>query len=333
MLAANELTIDTEFATVCPPLSEAERGALEQSILAEGCRDPLVAWNGVLVDGHNRYAICSKHGVGFSVVEMQFESRDAVKAWMLANQLGRRNLSFVQASYMRGCYYRLRRKPNGGCRKKTGEPPYNTAHEVAERFQVSPSTIRHDCQLANAIDKLCDNAKLLVLDRETTLRKQSVIDLAQLEYVVQERIVEKLRKKELPELRSAIMRLRPPAEKNTHSVRCKRCGVRLAPGVVTCLKCDIDTRQALKDLEGPRKKRASVSSIDDMPDGWQERLAEMQHSKKSGDDLRFYAQWIEQFIDDNLDDITPKSHPAQVLSRLTKKLLTCVGSTLHDRTA
>ncbi|NCC86027.1 MAG: hypothetical protein EOM03_18295, partial [Clostridia bacterium] len=75
--------------------SEEENRLLEESILAEGCRDPLVVWReeGVLVDGHHRKAICDKHGVPYSVVYRSFPDIEAVKAWMDLNQLGRRNLS------------------------------------------------------------------------------------------------------------------------------------------------------------------------------------------------------------------------------------------------
>lgn len=75
--------------------SEEENRLLEESIIAEGCRDPLVVWReeGVLVDGHHRKAICDRHGVPFSVVYRSFSDIEAVKAWMDLNQLGRRNLS------------------------------------------------------------------------------------------------------------------------------------------------------------------------------------------------------------------------------------------------
>jgi chromosome segregation ATPase len=75
--------------------SEEESHLLEESILAEGCRDPLVVWEeeNVLVDGHHRLAICRRHGIPYSVVYRSFSDIEAAKAWMDLNQLGRRNLS------------------------------------------------------------------------------------------------------------------------------------------------------------------------------------------------------------------------------------------------
>jgi len=87
------LTIDPEFRDLIPPLTEDEQKLLEESILRYGCEQPLIVWNSVLVDGHNRYGICRKHEIPFAVVEKNFEDRNDAMMWMLRNQLGRRNLT------------------------------------------------------------------------------------------------------------------------------------------------------------------------------------------------------------------------------------------------
>lgn len=91
--AAATLRIDREFRSLIPPLSPEEFRQLEANIKADGCRDPLVAWNGILIDGHNRYEICQKHGIEFDTVEHEFADRESVLLWIEENQLGRRNLS------------------------------------------------------------------------------------------------------------------------------------------------------------------------------------------------------------------------------------------------
>ena len=85
--------ISPVFKALIPPLSSTEYGQLEQSILAHGCRDPIVLWRDKIIDGHNRYEICTKHGIPYETVKLRFPSRDAAKLWMLENQLGRRNLT------------------------------------------------------------------------------------------------------------------------------------------------------------------------------------------------------------------------------------------------
>ena len=88
-----EFKIDSEFKELIPPLQPDERKQLEENILAEGCRDPLSVWDGVLIDGHNRYEICTKHGMAFDVHEVAFEDRSHAIEWIIRNQFGRRNLS------------------------------------------------------------------------------------------------------------------------------------------------------------------------------------------------------------------------------------------------
>lgn len=85
--------INEEFAKLIPPLSSDELYNLEQSLLNEGCLHALVVWNNTIIDGHHRYAICSKHGISFKVVEKTgLETELDVKLWMINNQFSRRNL-------------------------------------------------------------------------------------------------------------------------------------------------------------------------------------------------------------------------------------------------
>ena len=91
-----DLTVDPEFRDLIPPLNKEELKLLEESLVADGCESPLIVWNGVIIDGHNRYAICRKHDVPFSIQEKDFSSRDEAMLWMLRNQLGRRNLNNYQ---------------------------------------------------------------------------------------------------------------------------------------------------------------------------------------------------------------------------------------------
>jgi hypothetical protein len=86
------IVIDQEFRKFIPPLTDEEFAQLEANILAEGCRDALVLWGDILVDGHNRYDICTRHEIRFDTVQYEFEDRSQVKEWIIRNQFGRRNL-------------------------------------------------------------------------------------------------------------------------------------------------------------------------------------------------------------------------------------------------
>ncbi|ANC46461.1 hypothetical protein [Pandoraea pnomenusa] len=89
--------INQELKAYIDPLTPDEYASLEQSLLAEGCRDALVLWGDVLVDGHNRYEICRKHSIEFRTVQNpSFKSMDDVRLWMIDNHLGRRSVSDYQ---------------------------------------------------------------------------------------------------------------------------------------------------------------------------------------------------------------------------------------------
>lgn len=91
------IIVNEELRAYIDPLTEDEHLALERSLLNEGCRDALVLWGDVLVDGHNRYGICQKHGISFNTVQnTAFKSMDDVFLWMIDYHLGRRSVSDFQ---------------------------------------------------------------------------------------------------------------------------------------------------------------------------------------------------------------------------------------------
>jgi len=92
-----DIIVNEDLKAYIDPLTPEEHAALERSILNEGCRDALVLWGDVLVDGHNRYGICRKHGLPFNTVQSAlFKSMDDVHLWMIDQHLGRRSVSDFQ---------------------------------------------------------------------------------------------------------------------------------------------------------------------------------------------------------------------------------------------
>jgi len=91
------IAVNEELKAYIDPLTPDEYEALERSILAEGCRDALVLWGDTLVDGHNRYGICQKHGLPFQTVQnTRFRTLEDVHLWMIGQHLGRRSVSDFQ---------------------------------------------------------------------------------------------------------------------------------------------------------------------------------------------------------------------------------------------
>ena len=147
------LEISETLEHVMPALQDLELELLTQSLLKEGCRDPLVVWNGVIVDGHNRYRICHENAIPFSLKEMEFESEAAAKIWIVRNQLARRNVpDFVRCELVLPLESELKAeaKKRQGWRKngiqlpqnsEEGEKAKETGKELAEMAGISHDTL------------------------------------------------------------------------------------------------------------------------------------------------------------------------------------------------
>lgn len=149
------IRIDKEFESLIPPLSDDEFKQLEENCLRDGIRDPLILWslpNGdnILVDGHNRWKIAAQHGgMSFTTKCIEFDDRDEVKAWIIRNQFGRRNLSAYDRSVLA-----LKLKPLIAEKAKKKQASHtkqgyqksdkaeHTAKELAKVAGVSHDTIR-----------------------------------------------------------------------------------------------------------------------------------------------------------------------------------------------
>lgn len=93
-----EIKIDPEFRDLIPHLDKEERDGLERNLLKNGCEETIKLWNGWIVDGHNRYEFCTKHGIPFRTEQKHFKDADEVKVWMIDLHLDRRSLT----TYARG---------------------------------------------------------------------------------------------------------------------------------------------------------------------------------------------------------------------------------------
>jgi hypothetical protein len=90
------LKINQKFKDIIPPLDGEGLANLRESLASEGCRDAIIVWKDTIVDGHNRYGICTELGVPFRVSEKNFEDEDSAIEWIMRNQLSRRNLCDVE---------------------------------------------------------------------------------------------------------------------------------------------------------------------------------------------------------------------------------------------
>lgn len=161
----SQLKIDPEFQSKIPPLQFEEEQQLEQSIIAEGrLLNPIITWNGYILDGHTRYRILKKHGfIKFEVEEIQLANKYEALAWICKNQLGRRNLSPERKKFLLGKEYESTKLAVGaplGSKhgiRKCGQNDHiftesRTCQRIASEHGVGEKTVRRAEKYSQGID-------------------------------------------------------------------------------------------------------------------------------------------------------------------------------------
>lgn len=155
------LQINKDFVNLISPYTKREYLALEEQLLAEGCIEPIITWNGYIIDGLTKYEICLRHDIPFEVKEMRFSCKEAAYAFVCKNQLLRRDLTFETRKFLIGMQYEAEKYLNSTrSRSYTGwkgtvdnislagvdyrESPtrHTTAQRIADENQVTHATVQ-----------------------------------------------------------------------------------------------------------------------------------------------------------------------------------------------
>lgn len=159
-----ELKIEREFQEKIPPLTEAEFEQLRENILNDGeVYEPIAVWNGIIVDGHNRWKIIKEHPeIPYRIKEMPFANKWEAFAWMYKKQLGRRNLSDEQKIYLMGKRNEAEKLAVGanqhthdeGVQNGPARPKGKTAQRIADEYGVGYGTVIRAEEFAKGVDAL-----------------------------------------------------------------------------------------------------------------------------------------------------------------------------------
>lgn len=197
-----KLKIDPEFKALIPKLRKNEYLQLESNIMMDGCREAIITWNGIIVDGHNRYEICHRHNIPFHIKEMEFDCREAVISWICANQLGRRNISEETRKYLIGLQYHTEKiatskrnergvnqftitdKPSGVVAELSQEDlSHRTAQRLADEHHLSHCTVQKYAQYSRALDEISQHEPKLaakILSGHYKISHRNVVELSKL---------------------------------------------------------------------------------------------------------------------------------------------------------
>lgn len=218
MTPQRKLKIDPQFCNLLPKLTDEDRAQLEQNLVDDGAvLNPVIVWAGsdFVIDGHNRYDVAQKYGLSYDVVELPFEDRDEVIAWIYRHAIGQRNMKPLEVSYCRGQavnyakgQQRGRKRLEGGnlnaqnggnlgqndlngTKQGGGNPPESDElqsktdiiEELAQETGVSVSTVKRDSVFARQVDELIeplqDKAKGGEINKKQTAKLAGLSDTAQ----------------------------------------------------------------------------------------------------------------------------------------------------------
>ena len=215
--------IDPEFEGKIPKIGDDEFKQLRENILTAGeVYEPLVVWDGFLVDGHNRWKVIQEHPeVKWRTRKMDFADKWAAFEWMYKNQLGRRNLTDEQRTYMIGKMYEARKKTSGG----TGANQYTTTKvqdaqngqaakvattdknkhgvsgELAIELNIGRNTVRRAEKFTKGVDALREvspEAADKVLNGKTSATKSDVSELGKAEPAIVEAFAKAIEENKKP---------------------------------------------------------------------------------------------------------------------------------------
>ena len=148
-----------------PAVVGREQSLLEASLVAHGCLDPLVLWIDPTSGQRSLSTVThddasASNGIDALAVSLDLPDRNAVINWIIANQLGRRNLSDEQKTYLRGKRFIAEKKAVGKPAQRTkkilahDEPISSTAKKLAKENNVAPATIKRDADYAAGVDQI-----------------------------------------------------------------------------------------------------------------------------------------------------------------------------------
>jgi len=195
-----KLKIDTAFRLLILPLSAEELLSLEESIIRDGCREPLLVWNSTILDGHSRYELCMKLRIPFKVQRIYFRSREEAIVWICTHQLKRSNITEEIRRYLIGkrcemekilgahhaagvSQYTKRELRAGILPEPAFTAPGQTRERLSEEYLISSASILNYEKYTQALDllsKIIPELVSRILSSEVKISLENAIAFSQL---------------------------------------------------------------------------------------------------------------------------------------------------------
>lgn len=179
-----QLTIDNEFLLLTNQISETEYAALEENLFDNGCRKPIHTWNGLILDGHKRYNICTKWGIPFHIQNHHFTYRSEAIIWICEHCCS----DSIQTTdelrkYQIGKHYEASKEYFLDTYTERRRPKfqYKIAIDLAETYNVVPNTIYKYGIYARCIDNIHQKEPAMaekILTGKLKISHDNIVELA-----------------------------------------------------------------------------------------------------------------------------------------------------------
>ncbi len=266
-----KVTIDQEFASLIPDVSEAHSKELEDAVLADGqFLNPLVVWKhkNILLDGHRRNKIHTKHPTlpMPKPVVMDFETRDEAHDWIIRHQLSKRNITDEQRRYLIGKLYLDKKlapgKPSSKVETVSTLEEGKTAEKIALSEGVTERTVRNNADFAAAIDAVKSVAPTVasaVLSGDVKATTKDLNDLAELPKREAKKVDREIAAGDSTSVKAAVRKISGGIEFNPDEIEGK--AEKLVKGAVDKRDIPIPTKLLPAFTDGPKSLRGFKNQI------------------------------------------------------------------------
>ena len=230
-MANKQLIVFDEFKKLVVPLARKEYQQLESDISKNGCKEAIMVWHNIIVDGHKRFEICKRLNISFEIETVDFDSKEAAISWICEKQLQRRDISFESRKYLIGMLYESektiahRRTNQEMIKQYTGntrplnqnQAEHKTAHLIASQNFVSITTVQKYAAFARAIETIGKKEPVLVpklLSGDYRFSHNQVLGFSQMTAEELKRFNKQLEQNPAPYMYRKYLRNDHPAEKD-----------------------------------------------------------------------------------------------------------------------
>jgi len=159
-----------ELMRLSIPFSHEEMAKLESNLIENGCIEPILIWNGLILDGHKRYKICVEENIDFEIEEMEFEDINEAAIWVCSHRIAQYDKKSTTYQYLIGKWYDIQKTVNSEKRKKSGNISFSkkytknpddtychyghTSITMGAELGINRSTVEKYRRLSESMDRI-----------------------------------------------------------------------------------------------------------------------------------------------------------------------------------